>query len=331
MYSSAASVLAGLLALAQGTSLKNDGPSPGLLRARQAIVRLGEPQTPNGIAALIDRSGWFIAHASLLKAKQLLGTTASGQRIAFEVMFVDEPTQLALLKTDYWMDRNAQPINVADTSSMNGKSVVAVFPEGEARAVFVRSDRVGVMKPALRYVPLSEIRFETQMQKVGGALLISEAGQLAGVLSATLEPLAKDQANQQSNQFGPQGLTVSYALGADILQRVVQGFKSADRRPQHPTIGAYFQDAEVPGALIMQVKAGSAAEKAGMHVGDIVTSVNGVSVDSGFGLAATLFRQRVGDTIRVGIKRGAESLVLSIQVGLLDSQPYSGIKSFSFN
>jgi S1-C subfamily serine protease len=62
------------------------------------------------------------------------------------------------------------------------------------------------------------------------------------------------------------------------------------------------------GALVSQVVEGSAAEKAGIHTGDVITSVNGQPVKSNSELRNSIGLMRVGDKVEIGLLRDGKPL-----------------------
>src|ERR1700754_2642642 len=65
------------------------------------------------------------------------------------------------------------------------------------------------------------------------------------------------------------------------------------------------------GALVSQVADGSPAEKAGIHTGDVITSVNGQPVKSNSELRNSIGLMRVGDKVEIGLLRDGKPLKLT--------------------
>ena len=61
--------------------------------------------------------------------------------------------------------------------------------------------------------------------------------------------------------------------------------------------------------------AGSPAEKAGLQVGDIITSVDGHRVDAGAGLDDVLSLYKPGDTLMLEVLRGGQTLSIQVTLG----------------
>lgn len=300
----------------------------------QSLVMIEREGKACGYAVLIDSSGLFIAHSSYVREGVNIARARNGNAVALVAESVDEPTQLVLLQAQLWSKDDISSIVVATERELKGKSLIAALPSGPITGTFVSGDRKGLMKPSLRYVPLSEIRFETPNDRVGGAPVFTMDAKLVGILNATLEPAgskpavsksevqgggqsiaSRGVADQSSNYAGPAGMTVGYALNANVLERVVNGFKSPGHKVLHPTIGAFFSDSLGQGAVIQAILPDSPAAKGDLRVGDVVFIADEQPVKDHFDLAAILFRQNVGKILILQVRRGNQTVKLSITVG----------------
>src|SRR6202008_1657891 len=75
-----------------------------------------------------------------------------------------------------------------------------------------------------------------------------------------------------------------------------------------PDIAHSLGLANAMGALVSQVVDGSPAEKAGIHTGDVITSVNGQPVKSNSELRNSIGLMRVGDKVEIGLLRDGKPL-----------------------
>ena len=76
------------------------------------------------------------------------------------------------------------------------------------------------------------------------------------------------------------------------------------------SVAAYFN---MPlGAYVNAITAGSAAEKAGMRTGDIITALGSDAVESVADLRAALKSNHAGDAVTVTVYRSGEYLVLDV-------------------
>ena len=79
----------------------------------------------------------------------------------------------------------------------------------------------------------------------------------------------------------------------------------------------------VPGAAVSSVFAGSAAEKAGIQVGDIITALGDTEVTSADELRSARRAYRAGDTVEITIYRNGETLKLMITFDEENAVSYS--------
>jgi len=107
---------------------------------------------------------------------------------------------------------------------------------------------------------------------------------------------------------------IGFAIPMGGIERVIEQMKEGKKiepgrmgvmpAPQPPKDGK--------GVTSQQVMKGSAAEKAGMKNGDIVTHIDGIEIADALQLRSVLGKYIAGDVIKVKIKRGEEVLDLEI-------------------
>jgi serine protease Do len=74
-------------------------------------------------------------------------------------------------------------------------------------------------------------------------------------------------------------------------------------------------DPEVRECKVLRIEPGSAADKAGLKVDDIITGVNGKKVATFDDLRAEIEKRRPGDEVTLQVRRGEESLTLKAVLG----------------
>lgn len=318
MLSSAVSLLSLLIVAAPQAPLQE--ASPVWSQVKGSVIYLQGRNGVSGVATLIEDTGLFLAHSSAVETQQMRAKFTDGRTFSLFVLNHDPHTQLTLLQATYWSQGERRVIKVAAKTTAKNVELLAATPAGPKSGEFITSGKVGMMKPSLRYVPLTEIRLASSDEKLGGSMVFNKSGELVGVLGATLAASKKTSSSIEEltndfrrggggglggGQYGPRNVTVAYALGREVLLRVVSGFTSPSRQVQHPSIGLFFKASlNGRGVLVESVLAGSPSSQAGLRPGDIVLDVDGVSVNSPVELAVLLFRQEIGDTIVVRYLRG---------------------------
>ena len=79
-------------------------------------------------------------------------------------------------------------------------------------------------------------------------------------------------------------------------------------------LGSYFGVPEGEGILVREVSAGSAAEKAGVKAGDVITSVNGEKIHGLAELRSKLAANADGKPMKLGVLRNKSALTLDVEV-----------------
>jgi serine protease Do len=85
-------------------------------------------------------------------------------------------------------------------------------------------------------------------------------------------------------------------------------------------LGSYFGAPDGEGILIRDVNPGSAAEKAGVKAGDVITSFNGERIHGVAELRSKLAAADEGKTAKLGVLRNKSSLTLDIEVPAMKSK-----------
>jgi putative serine protease PepD len=142
-----------------------------------------------------------------------------------------------------------------------------------------------------------------------GGPLVDLAGRVVGINSA----IASLGASAGSSQSGSIGL--GFAIPIDQARRIAQELIDKGTAT-HPQLGVQVTDAtNGNGALLRTVTAGGAADKAGLKAGDVVTSVNGLPVDSADDLIAHVRSAAPGATVKVTYVRDGKTSTVDVTLG----------------
>jgi S1-C subfamily serine protease len=151
-----------------------------------------------------------------------------------------------------------------------------------------------------------------------GGPLLDSAGRLVGVNTAIYSP---------SGAYAG----IGFAIPVDTVRWVVPDLL-AHGRVRRPALGVQLAAAEVvrgwrlEGALVVDVVAGSGAERAGLRptrrdargrllLGDLIVAVDGEPVASSGDLLLALERRRPGETVRVTVERDGARRDLPVTLG----------------
>jgi putative serine protease PepD len=142
-----------------------------------------------------------------------------------------------------------------------------------------------------------------------GGPLVDLAGRVVGINSA----IASLGASAGSSQSGSIGL--GFAIPIDQAKRIAQELVDHGTAT-HPQLGVQVTDAtNGNGALLRTVTAGGPADKAGLKVGDVVTAVGTLPVDSADDLIAHVRSQAPGAKVTITYVRDGKTATTSVTLG----------------
>lgn len=283
---------------------------------------------PGGVAVLIDDQGVFMAHLSSVVAEPVTALLSNNVQVRLSRLGFDRNTQMVLLKAQTWTEDWRPVVRLANPQGSTSTDLSLVTSNGVLRGTLSSQSVPGLIAETQRFVPLAEVQMESAGVPVGGALLFNRNGELTGVLGATLRAESSRSATPaggaslQSNAqtFGPRGLTVGYALGPKLLRRVVDGFRSPERRVAHPSIGVFFRAADGDGALIDQVVPGAPADRAGIVIGDRIIRIGDRKIQNHIDLAVELFDHDPGEILEITLLRSGREIQKRVTVGTQPGQ-----------
>ncbi len=266
-----------------------------------------------GSGVIIDPDGYIVTNAHVvagaMDVKVLLSSAtdedddASPRRLDANVLGVDRDSDLALLKVNA---SDLPALTFASIESLRqGDLVLAIGnPMGLRNSV-----SLGVVSATARAVgetsPFGYIQTDASINpgNSGGALIDAE-GRLVGINTFIL-----------SRSGGNEGL--GFAIPANIVQDVVTQLR-AHGRVERGEIGILMQDISpamssalslprARGVIVADVTPESPAAAAGLQIGDLLTSVNGVRVSSVSQFRSYAYSQRPGQTVHVELMRDGDT------------------------
>jgi len=255
-----------------------------------------------GSGVIFDaQAGYILTNAHVVEnASAITVTLQDGRDVEAEIMGRDEPSDVAVLKVKA---NGLTQIPMGDSRKLEvGDFVVAIGnPFGLQHTV-----TFGIIS-GLSRSGISPDGFEDYIQtdasinpgNSGGAL-VNLKGELIGINSTIL--------SKSGGNIG-----IGFAIPINMVKNVsdqLLKFGAVKRGVLGVNIYTLTADiarslglANVHGALVSEVVDGSAADKAGVRTGDVITAVNGQSVKSNAELRNVIGLLRVGDKVDIGLVR----------------------------
>ncbi|MEO6713086.1 MAG: PDZ domain-containing protein, partial [Mycobacteriales bacterium] len=106
------------------------------------------------------------------------------------------------------------------------------------------------------------------------------------------------------------GFAIPMTTAKTVADQLIRG-----ERPTQAILGVQVGDAATAGAVIGSVTPGSAAERAGLRSGDIVTAVADSRISDAASMTAAIRSRRPGSTVKITYTRDGVSATVSATLG----------------
>ena len=276
-----------------------------------------------GSGVIVDAEDGYILtnHHVVGEADEIQVTLSDGRTLDAEIVGSDAGTDIALIKVE---PDNLTEMPIGDSSNVRvGDFVIAIGnPYGLDNTV-----TSGIVS-ALGRTGINRGGFENFIQtdasinpgNSGGAL-VNMNGELIGINSMIF--------SRSGGNVGI-GFAVPTEIASSIMGQILD-FGEIRRGLLGVTIGTIDPEAAKAlkldvdgGALVEQVSPESAAESAGLQVGDIIISINDKKIESGPELRNVIGLLRSGDVVGIRYVRENESHSTSAQLGRREDQLLAG-------
>src|ERR1051326_4714373 len=269
--------------------------APPVEQTRQAL----------GSGVIVSKDGYIVTNHHVIDgAEQISVDLNDGRSMEAKVIGSDPPSDLAVLKVNA---NNLPTLTLGDSDRARiGDVVLAIGnPLGVGQTV-----TMGIISAKGRRTGLSNGSFEDFLQtdapinkgNSGGAL-IDSTGNLIGINSQILSP--------PGGSIGI-GFAIPSNMARNVMDQLVKTGKV--RRGQlgivvqkiSNDIAANLGLKETKGVIVSQVQPGSAAERAGIKVGDVILSLNGKAVDDPNVLRNEIAETAPGTNVTLTVIRGGQ-------------------------
>ena len=281
----------------------------------------------SGSGFVITENGYILTNYHVIENAYLGGYEISvmlydGNEYTAEIVGHDADNDIAVLKI---VASGFSPVSLGNSETLSvGDTVYAIGnPLGElaytmTSGIVSATDRIITVDES---TSLNMFQFDAAVNAGNsGGPVYNGAGQVVGVVTAKYK------------ETGVEGLGFAIPINdaVDIANELIaNGYVSGkaymgvvpDTVPA--SVAQYYN--LVQGAYVYSIESGSAAETAGLKVGDIVTEMNGVSILSADDLKAEVKQHSAGETVGIKVYRSGEYLELSITFD--EKQPDSNAAS----
>jgi Do/DeqQ family serine protease len=261
-----------------------------------------------GSGVIFDaKAGYIVTNAHVVEnASEITVTLQDGRDVKAEVIGSDEPSDVAVLKIK--SETNLVQIGLGDSSKVEvGDFVLAIGNPFGLQHTVTSGIISGLSRSGINpdgYEDFIQTDASINPGNSGGAL-VNLHGELIGINTAIL--------SRSGGNIGI-GFAIPVNMAHSVMDQLIKygsvkrGQLGVSMYTVTPDIAHSLGLANAMGALVSQVVEGSAAEKAGIHTGDVITSVNGQAVKSNSELRNSIGLMRVGDKVEIGLLRDGKPL-----------------------
>ncbi|MFJ6198275.1 trypsin-like peptidase domain-containing protein [Micromonospora sp. NPDC092111] len=236
---------------------------------------------------------------------------ANGKSAQAKIVGTDPKTDLAVVQTSGIDNLKAAKFGDSDGMQVGDQVLALGSPLGLQGSV-----TAGILSARDRTIQASSENGQQQNPQQGASsisgLLQTDApinpGNSGGALVNTRgEVIGINTAIATAGQGSSGNIGVGFAIPSNKAKDVA-GKLQRGEKVSHPSLGVSVNAAEDGGALVAAVTPGSAAEKAGIQRGDVITRFGDKAVNDSNDLVGAVQAGKVGDRVEVKYKRnGAEA------------------------
>jgi Do/DeqQ family serine protease len=281
--------------------------SPGMPRE--------QVQRSLGSGVIADRAGFIVTNNHVVEGATEVKIALSDRReFEAEIVLKDARTDLAILKLKAPPD-NLVAIHVGNSDTLEvGDFVLAIGnPFGVGQTV-----THGIVSALARtQIGITDYGFFIQTDAAinpgnSGGALVDTQGRLVGINTAIF-----------SRSGGSQG--IGFAIPVNMVQVVIASAKSGSTTVRRPWLGAKLQGvtSEIAeslglkrptGALVASVTPNGPAARSGLKTGDLITGVDGVTVDDPQAFGFRFATKAIGGSAEVDYLRGNREAKTTIRL-----------------
>lgn len=286
------------------------------------------PMTANGSGFFVTADGYIVTNYHVIEgAKTVSVTDYTGKTYEAEIKGYYKSNDLAILKVEGEFD----PVPLGKASALEvGDEIFAV---GCALSDLSYTFTNGVVSHLNRTITLTNDAtlnmYQTNIainEGNSGGPVLNRYGEIVGITTAKYEAT------------GVEGL--SFFIPIDDVINMIDDIIDHGSYDGTPMLGVTVQPITTAmtvkyslpqGLYIVEKESGSAAEKAGLKLGDVITAVDGEQIVYVTDLESALNRKRAGDTVYVTVYRDGEELTFAAQVDGYEEKAETGEYKGTYN
>jgi putative serine protease PepD len=287
--------------------------APSVVVVQSSLVRNGQPGESVGTGLIVTVDGEIVTNAHVVGDAKTVHVRLNGE---------SEPRDAAVVASDPSRDLALLRVDTTGLSAATFAAPDDVRLGDEVLAIGYALDLDGDPTVTLGIVSSLDRTLDTEYGALKGLIQTDAAvssGNSGGPLVTAVGHVVGITTLVSSTGLGSTANGLGFAISAAELLPEIDRLR--DQANGQTTTSGYLGvqlDRRVDGgsgALVSEVVAGSAADKAGIKVGDVVVAVDGEPITGQAGLIATIRNLAPGDNAEVSLVRDGEPLDVSVVLG----------------
>jgi len=284
----------------------------------------------SGSGVLISENGYIATNNHVIQdAASVEVTLFDNRTFAAEVIGTDLSTDLALLKIN---SEELPHLRFGDSDQVRvGQWVLAVGNPMDltstvtAGIVSAKGRNIDLLRNDTQFAIESFIQTDAAVNKGNsGGALVNTQGELVGINTAI--------ASRTGYYAG-----YSFAIPASIARKVMEdlltygevrrGYLGVSIRPVDADLAEEEDLSILKGAFVTDINPELGAFAAGIRVGDVIVSVNGIQVNSSSELQEQVSRYRPGDRVEIALYRGEKQVSYQVELRALQTVTRAALRT----
>jgi serine protease Do len=291
----------------------------GTLPGRMTFFGRTGSQTVSGSGVFISDQGYLLTNNHVVEGtKQVTIVLSDGSQEKATIVGTDPFSDIAVLKAE-----NRVPAVAALGNSdvlKPGESVIAI---GSPLGTFKNTVTVGVVSATDRSIDTGQgyqieglIQTDAAInQGNSGGPLVNLAGEVVGINSLIVRNSGSGAVAEGLGFAIP--INTAWAVAQQIMEKgyFARPYLGISYQSITPDIATAYNLPVQWGAYVTDVADNSPASQAQLQVGDIITSIGGVTLDETHSYINTLFAYKPGDQVTLELVRNGKSLQVQVTLG----------------
>jgi serine protease Do len=285
-----------------------------------------QPQIEHGLGSgvVISPDGYIVTNNHVVEGATDIRVTTSNRKVYKAKLIGNDPlTDLAVIKVD---STGLASVPWGDSKEVRpGETVLAFGNPYGFRFTVTR----GIVSAINRPNPDS-----TDPRKPGefiqtdaainpgnsGGPLVDARGEVVGINTFLISP---------SGSFSGMGFAIPSQIAKPTVDQLIRYGKVSHGRmgigvtDVTPENAKFFDESSATGAVVTQVEPNSPASKAGLQVGDVITAIDGQSINDAGELQVMVGQKQPGTKVAVDLLRNGKSMSMPVTLEGLGNSPAS--------